>query len=118
MDFRGTLHDWKIWTPLTISIHILRVGCGKSRFHVCRGFLVFWVFVFWLTPITLTVLCVSACSDGLFDFHIPCVSSRSVQLLKRLGWKTSVSDEARLFAQVCSVSALKNLTCLGSATIC
>ena len=31
----------------------------------------FWVFLFcWLTPITLTVLCVSTCSDGLLDFHM------------------------------------------------
>ena len=26
-------------------------------------------FCCWLTPITLTVLCVSTCSDGLLDFH-------------------------------------------------
>ena len=42
----------------------------KSRCHVCRGFACFWVFVCWLTPIPLTVLCVSTCSDGLLDFHI------------------------------------------------
>ena len=41
----------------------------KSRCHVCRGFACFWVFVCWLTPIPLTVLCVSTCSDGLLDFH-------------------------------------------------
>ena len=27
-------------------------------------------FCCWLTPIPLTVLCVSTCSDGLLDFHI------------------------------------------------
>ena len=27
-------------------------------------------FCCWLTPITLTVLCVSTCSDGLLDFHM------------------------------------------------
>ena len=42
----------------------------KSRCHVCRGFACFWVFVCWLTPIPLTVLCVSPCSDGLLDFHM------------------------------------------------
>ena len=26
-------------------------------------------FCCWLTPIPLTVLCVSTCSDGLLDFH-------------------------------------------------
>ena len=30
----------------------------------------FWGFCYWLTPIPLTVLCVSTCSDGLLDFHI------------------------------------------------
>ena len=28
-------------------------------------------FCCWLTPITPTVLCVSTCSGGLLDFHIP-----------------------------------------------
>ena len=32
--------------------------------------LVFFGFCCWLTPIPLTVLCVSTCSDGLLDFHI------------------------------------------------
>ena len=32
--------------------------------------LFFLGFCFWLTPITLTVLCVSTCSDGLLDFHM------------------------------------------------
>ena len=27
-------------------------------------------FCCWLTPIPLTVLCVSTCSDGLLDFHM------------------------------------------------
>ena len=37
-------------------------------------------FCCWLTPIPLTVLCVSTCSDGLLDFHIFDVLFASIQL--------------------------------------
>ena len=50
--------------------------CGVKR--VADTFvevsLVFGVFIYWLTPIPLTVLCVSTCSDGLLDFHMLNVS--------------------------------------------
>ena len=39
-----------------------------------------WVFVFWLTPITLTVLCVSTCSDGLLDFHKDMIPNLSIHI--------------------------------------
>ena len=53
------------------SIRTFLVGCEKSRVDVVEVFL-FWVFacVFWLTPFTLTVLCVSTRVTGLLDFHM------------------------------------------------
>ena len=52
------------------SIRTFLVGCEKSRVDVVEVFL-FWgfAFVFWLTPSTLTVLCVSTRVTGLLDFH-------------------------------------------------
>ena len=43
--------------------------CGKESLSRLSRFRLFWFFCCWLTPITLTVLCVSTCSDGLLDFH-------------------------------------------------
>ena len=44
--------------------------CGKESLSRLSRFRLFLGFCCWLTPITLTVLCVSTCSDGLLDFHI------------------------------------------------
>ena len=54
--------------------HYLRVSSVLVVKRVAVTFvevsLCFWVFGFWLTPITLTVLCVSTCSDRLLDYHM------------------------------------------------
>ena len=44
---------------------VKRVASTFVEVSLCFGFCVFW-----LTPIPLSVLCVSTCSDGLLDFHM------------------------------------------------
>ena len=90
-DFAGLKLIWWIWFACFCMIHLSRHPAFVQSFH-CNNklhqhtyppcwlwkeslsrlsrFPCVFGFCCWLTPITPTVLCVSTCSDGLFDFHM------------------------------------------------
>ena len=55
---------YRIHTVLVVLCCVKRVADTLVEISLVFGFCC------WLTPIPLTVLCVSTCSDGLLDFHM------------------------------------------------
>ena len=69
VNFTAWLHVFTSQDPATVQSFLRNnklhstltslVGCEKSRFHVCRGFLVFWVVCFLADANTAVRTCVS-----------------------------------------------------------